>query len=368
MPRGPNRPHPPLTLKEAESFAQLIRDNNAGRPMNRVLLAEAAKTKPSSSRFRNLVISSTRYGLTKGNYKAEAIELTDLGQELTAPRNSAERESARRRAFLAVPIFRELADHYANNKVPSGPFLKNTLERDPFEVDSSWSEEVGDLFTSEGQAVGIIRDVSGSLYVISDPSEAVPEKSVQEDVEGHSDTLESNQSPDSNQPDAEDIGHTEPEPAASTSVRPMQIFVAHGKRKKPLDQLKKILNEWKVPFLVAVDEPNVGRPISQKVADIMKDCTAGIFIFTRDAEFTDGDHNQVFRPSENVIYELGAASLLYGRKIVILKEEGVSFPSDFSDLGWIEFEHDALDAKAMELLRELIALDAVKLVSVGGTS
>jgi predicted nucleotide-binding protein len=156
---------------------------------------------------------------------------------------------------------------------------------------------------------------------------------------------------------------TEPTPERP---KPVQVFVAHGKNLKPLEQLRKILNEWQVPFVVAVDEANAGRPISEKVADLMKSCSAGIFIFSADEEFTDGSGTKIFRPSQNVIYELGAAGLLYGRKIVVFKESAVTFPSDFSDLGWIQFERDALDAKAMDLLRELIALRAVKLVSSGG--
>ena len=145
----------------------------------------------------------------------------------------------------------------------------------------------------------------------------------------------------------------------------MQLFIAHGVNRKPLEQLKGILNSWKVPFLVAVDEAHAGRPISEKVADTMRQCSAGIFIFTADEHFRSDTGETVSRPSQNVVYELGAASLLYGRKIVILKESDVTFPSDFSDLGWIEFDKDALDAKAMDLLREMIALDAVRLVSAG---
>ena len=143
----------------------------------------------------------------------------------------------------------------------------------------------------------------------------------------------------------------------------MQIFIAHGKNLTPLEQLKKILGALKVPYLVAIEEPNAGRPISAKVADTMRACSAGIFIFTGDEEFRSDNGAVVRRPSENVIYELGAASLLYGRKIVILKEVGVTFPSDFGDLGWIEFERDALEAKAMALLQEMISLDALRLVS-----
>ena len=77
-----------------------------------------------------------------------------------------------------------------------------------------------------------------------------------------------------------------------------------------------------------------------------EECSAGIFIFTADEAFLkvseDGTQEQVWRPRENVVYELGAASILYENRIVIFKERGVNFPSDFSDLGYIEFEKDQL--------------------------
>ncbi len=99
------------------------------------------------------------------------------------------------------------------------------------------------------------------------------------------------------------------------------------------------------------------------VRDLMKSCAAGIFIFSADEEFRTKEGKIIFRPRENVIYELGAASLEYGRRIVIFKEVSVTFPSDFHDLGYIEFEKGKLDAKAMDLLRELISLGAVRITT-----
>jgi hypothetical protein len=51
---------------------------------------------------------------------------------------------------------------------------------------------------------------------------------------------------------------------------------------------------------------------------------------------------------------------LYGNRIVILKEEGVEFPANFRDLGYISFSKDNLDAKAMDVLKELIGFGIVK--------
>jgi predicted nucleotide-binding protein len=149
----------------------------------------------------------------------------------------------------------------------------------------------------------------------------------------------------------------------SKREKPLQFFVAHGSNHTPLEQLTKILNQFSIPFVVAQDEPNAGRPISAKIKDLMDSCTGGIFIFSADEQFIDPGGSTIWRPRENVIYELGAASYLYGRSIVIFKEQGASFPSDFRDIGWIPFEKDKLDAKAMDLMRELIALGALKLVA-----
>lgn len=141
------------------------------------------------------------------------------------------------------------------------------------------------------------------------------------------------------------------------------IFVGHGKNKKPLEQLKRILEQFKIPFRVATEEPNLGRPIGSKVREVMESCNCAIMIFTADEEFRDPDGKEIWRPSENVVYELGAAGFLYGSRIVIMKEEEVAFPANFQDLGYISFSKDQLEAKAMEVLKELIGFGIVKVTT-----
>lgn len=139
------------------------------------------------------------------------------------------------------------------------------------------------------------------------------------------------------------------------------IFIAHGKNKKPLEQLKKILEQFKIQYKVAVDEPNLGRPIGEKVRATMQDCNCAILIFTADEEFKDKEGNAIWRPSENVVYELGACSYLYENRVVIMKEDVVAFPSNFRDVGYISFANDQLEAKAMEIVKELIGFEIVKI-------
>jgi hypothetical protein len=140
------------------------------------------------------------------------------------------------------------------------------------------------------------------------------------------------------------------------------IFLAHGKNKIPLEQLEKILRQFNIPFKAAIYEPNLGRPIGAKVRAIMQDCNCAILIFTADEQLTDKDGNEIWRPSENVVHELGACGYLYDNRIVIIKEGRVNFPSNFRDLGYIPFSLSSggLDAKAMDILKELIGFNIVK--------
>jgi predicted nucleotide-binding protein len=141
------------------------------------------------------------------------------------------------------------------------------------------------------------------------------------------------------------------------------IFIGHGKNKAALEQLKKILEQFKVPFKVAVEEPSLGRPISGKIREIMQSCNCAILIFTADEEFRDKKGNTIWRPTENVIHELGAAGYLYDNRIVILKEEEVNLPSNFRDLGYISFAKDQLENKAMDILKELIGFKILKVTT-----
>jgi hypothetical protein len=349
MPRGPARPYSNIPITEAIKIPQGIRDQNAGRPMNRVLLAETLKLSPTGTTFRDLLSASYKYGFTKGSFNSETIELTELGEQLTKPRSENEKLEAMRRGLRNIPLFGQLLANYNNNKLPTAEFLKNTLEREPYNVTPEWSTEAADVFIANGKAVGFIRDVGGSPFVVIEagPPAAEVSKAITE-VE------------------KEEVLPTERKPSPPPEIPPvptmLQFFIGHGKDKEALEQLKGILNQLGIPYVVAQEEPNVGRPISKKVKDLMDSCSGGIFIFSADEEFKNLNGSSVFRPRENVVFELGAASYIYDQRIVIFKEKGVTFPTDFRDIGHIEYEKGQLAGKTMDLLKELIALKAVKLL------
>ena len=159
-------------------------------------------------------------------------------------------------------------------------------------------------------------------------------------------------------------------PPPVQTERPKPIFIAHGKNKGPLDQLTKILDSFQIPYKVAGAEPNAGKLIPDKVKGLMRECGSAIFIFT-------GDEGKAFLgkrgkpenerqvPNLNVVFELGAASMLYSDRIIIFKEEGVEFASDFSSIGYIPFSNGDISSKSGDLMKELLALGFIKITTAG---
>lgn len=345
---------PKRTLKDALRVAEAIQSNNAGEPYDRLDLAKALDNSPSSSSFRALITASGQFGLTAGSYAAEQISLTDLGRLIVAPRTPTERNQALLSALMSIHIFKTFFTKFDTKKMPEAELVKNTLSRD-LKIPTNRIKACYDMILENARELGILDEISGNTYVrLSQLStESLPPKKHEMREDEETSAFEDEE-------EEEEV--SEASSALMETPRKNQVFIVHGKNRKPLEQLKNILDRWKVPYLAAIDEPHKGRPISKKVADLMHECTSAIVMFTADEKYTDDKGNVIYRPSDNAVYELGASSILYGDKIVILKENEVTLASDFSDLGYISFEKDKLDAKAMDLFNEFVGLGFLKVV------
>lgn len=368
---GRNRNYPPLKLSDAIRVAVTIEDEASGMTVSRLTLAEVLDISPSSSYFRDLVAASRFYGLTTGGIHSEEFGLTQIGQE-AAGGDEVARSSACKKAVFSVPPYKAFFETFANKKIPGTAALREFLTKTGG-VPAERVDECISFILADAETAGLQRSVKGTVYVDlagapkpAELSSADSDDGVAREKDGGSqadDLGTSHGTSEAANPAA--AGHLPKPPVHEESGgRPKKVFIAHGKNRVPLEQLKKALDQFKVSYAVAVDEPSKGRPISKKVAALMREeCSSGIFIFTADEMFlrsADNKTEEIWRPSENVVFELGAASILYENRIVIFKERGVSFPSDFSDLGYIEFEKDRLVAELGSLFSELVGLDILE--------
>ena len=357
---GKRRNFPKHSLEASLVAAQKIQDEMGGKPMNRLLLADALGLSPSSSNFREILSSSYKYGLTDGTEKADQISLSAIGEAATG-KDAAKRLQALRNAALRSPVFGQFFRDYGNKKVPSAEMLPKVLHAN-YSVPKDLTSECASLVDANGRFVEIIREIGGSPHILLEvdsftlekvDSDAAPKGDVQESKGGDSGTTVQF-SPPIERP------LVNPDPVSPPARNHKPIFVAHGKNKGPLQQLQALLTTFQIPHKVVIDEANLGRPISQKVRETLQECGSAILIFTRDEEFVDKNGLEIWRPSENVVFELGATSYLYGDRIVIFKEKGIHFPTNFQNIGYIEFESNDIQARTADLLKELIGFGLVR--------
>ena len=167
-PRGKRRrlarPYPIHTLEDALAVANTIHTSNAGLPFDRLLLARAMGTTPTSSGFSMRLSSSAKYGITRGGYNDERISLTDLGEAIAAPKGTDELRDALVDAALKPEIFAQFYGMVAGRRLPENAHSQNMLQRD-CGINPALTGECLKIIKANGMLVGILRETGGAHYV-----------------------------------------------------------------------------------------------------------------------------------------------------------------------------------------------------------
>ena len=347
---------PSGSLEQALRVANVIASQYGKAPTRPIDVAAALEMSPSSGPFRSLCGASIGYGLTEGGPNASIISLTELGRRIVAPLEEGDDTQARRQAVLVPTVVREFLKKYDGSPLPVDKIAFNVLES--MGVPRDRSKSVFDLIVKNAESVGFLKRIKDKTYVDTGVT-GTPLATVDEELK----LTELSDAPNKLEEKFEETFENQV-PSTPSPSRSSAIFLGHGKNKKPLEQLTKILDEYRIPHKQATAEPNAGRPIPTKVADVMRSCGAAILIFTADEKYFDSEGDELWLPNDNVVHELGAASVLYDNRIVIFKEAGVTLSSNFSSIGYIEFEKDKLSDKGIELFRELVNFKIVN-ITVG---
>jgi hypothetical protein len=217
------------------------------------------------------------YGLTDGGINAEEFSLTPLGNKATEG-DEVERVAALKAAVLKVDPYAKFFRTFNGKKVPASAPLKEFLLREG-QVDESRVEECIAHIIEDARTAGMLRSLKGGEWVQLEgvPSDMGRDAGTGDDSDGAFDDGSSDPADTDAAPEFEAPVHPEHLSQATTTRAsavltggPKKVFIAHGENRTPLDQLKKALDQFKVKYAVAVDEPNRGRPISRKVAELME--------------------------------------------------------------------------------------------------
>lgn len=138
-------------------------------------------------------------------------------------------------------------------------------------------------------------------------------------------------------------------PAKLPSLR---IFITHGKNMTLVEQVQTMLSLGAFESEVAEDEETAAIPVPEKVFSAMRRCQAGIIIVSADETNKSGSGKYAI--NENVLIEIGAAFVLYDRRVVLVWDKRLPVPSNLQGLYRCEFEGDEFSWSAgMKLMKAI---------------
>jgi len=114
------------------------------------------------------------------------------------------------------------------------------------------------------------------------------------------------------------------------------VFISHGKERAIVTQIKELLAFGNFEPVVSVERESTAIPVPEKVFEDMRSCAAGILHVGAEGKYLD------------------AAMALYGKKVILLVEQGVALPSNLQGLYRCDFAGDRLEYDStMKLLKTL---------------
>ena len=342
------RPYPQLALEEALTIARTIQESNSGLSCDRVLLAKALGTTPASSRFFNLLTSSVKYGLTEGGYKDTSINLTDRGMSIVSPKSIEEQAAGLLNAAIEPDVFRSFYTKLSGNRLPEESFSLDLLEKD-FSVPKRVTEECLSVIVENGLMVGVLVDVEGSLYV------RLPQELESKANDKQLGTFWK-------QPELQ-IKMPAELPTVPNTDEPIlnKVLIGHAGNSDIVEQLKEIVEPFGISYEIVESDYDATRPLSEDVSIKMRECSAAILIIVPSSDQSWKGRREDKR-TQKLSYMLGAASALYGDRLLVLMESSSEVSNDIvSEV--VEVQDDRPGEMGFRLLAQLHRMGVIRVSS-----
>ena len=336
------RPYPINSVEDALAVAAAIQEANAGLPFDRVHLARALGTTPASSGFTMRLNSSAKYGLTKGGYNDDLISLTPRGEAIVAPKGSNELRAALIEAATEPGVFGQFYTILDEKRLPEDTYAQNMLYRE-LGVRRDLAAECLSIIKANGLYAGLLSQADGSLTV--DLRRA-------RELAGARDVSERSVGPVAT---ADPTARLRPRDDTTHSGR---IFIGHTGDSRAVEFLRELLDEFGISYAIADGDAAGPQPVPTEVADAMRNCDAAVLVFPDDDK---RDKRRGPEMWERMLYQLGAASVLFDNRVVVVVSTGLNARPDVADIPSIEFDHQNPDKTGLALLRELHRRGAIRI-------
>lgn len=201
---------PACSFEEALTIANAIQKHASGQKVRRLTLFDQIGKSPDSGPSRQLIINSNKYGLTKGSYASEYLELSADGKLATAP-DAASRDKLKARFKLAIESiapFSQLYQAEKGNRLPANSVLEDLATE--YGVPAQDSKECVEVFIVNAKFLGILKPIAGAERVIpiEQALEEMPIGQAEQSAKANTDETTDRKNVSSQSDDEQDWEHT----------------------------------------------------------------------------------------------------------------------------------------------------------------
>ncbi len=165
--RGPTRPFPIVPLSDSLSLPVSILQYGMNGRIQRLTLLEKLDQTNEYNLTRDLITSSSKYGMTTGSYAAPVLQVTDDGRALVELEKSSRgsKEKLFDHGISRIGPFEQLYQKLRDRPLPDISVLKDAII--DFGVSPRDSQKAAQVFVDNLRFLGLVVDIQGRSHVHS---------------------------------------------------------------------------------------------------------------------------------------------------------------------------------------------------------
>jgi hypothetical protein len=159
---------PRLSLSKVLELPRAIFELGEGEPVRRLTVFNHLGKSPDSGSSRLMVTASNGgYGLTRGGYQADYLELSDLGLRIINPDTEYDKYKAVYESLMLNDLFKGFMDRFQGKSLPPNDEIPIDFLRNSFQLSFPDGETLWSVIKDNLSDFGLIKELSGRRTIVS---------------------------------------------------------------------------------------------------------------------------------------------------------------------------------------------------------
>lgn len=157
---------PASSFEDALTVPAAIQKLGSGQKVRRLIVFDHLNKSPESGTSRQMVTNASKYGLLKGSYQSEFLELTPAGSIVTSSEvaQTIKIKAQFDLAIIGIPVFKFLYESQVGARLWASAVLEDSVLDQG--VPENQAKECVETFIVNAKFVGVLRTVAGAERII----------------------------------------------------------------------------------------------------------------------------------------------------------------------------------------------------------